>query len=146
MLANSLSLIIVAALGYGVAQLIKFGISLRKDGLDIADLFASGGWPSSHSAVMAATCLHIGYIEGYSSTVFGLALVVTLVVVYDSIGVRRSTGLNTLAIIKLSKKAGIKDIEHGNILGRGHTPFEVIVGLLVGVVVALLYQTLVSQA
>lgn len=129
---KSFGVIAASLLGYVIAQTLKFIIALRKDGLTINDFFASGGVPSSHSSVMASMTVYIGMLEGFDSSIFGLSLVILGVVVYDSLGVRRSTGDNTLAINKIARKLSLKNIQKKSILGRGHNLHEVIAGLAIG--------------
>lgn len=51
-----------------------------------------GGMPSSHTASVVGLTTAVGLLEGTSSTIFALALVISLVVAYDATGVRLHAG------------------------------------------------------
>jgi len=104
-------------------------------------IWRTGGMPSSHSAVVCALATAIGIHEGISSTYFILSLVFALVVLRDSVGVRRAAGLQAKALNNLGKQfakfAGqefhsVKEIQ-------GHTPLEVLVGSCLGVLISVVF-------
>jgi acid phosphatase family membrane protein YuiD len=117
--------------GWVVAQSIKFALTLRKDGVKIQDAVQSGGMPSSHTAFMVSLTTVIGLSSGMSDVLFGISFAVTAVIMYDALGVRRTTGQQTVAIKKLalSTKTKINTLDNA----KGHTLPEVAVGTLVGV-------------
>ena len=84
--------LIAPAIGWFAAQGLKFAINLRKDGLQIKDLYYSGGFPSSHTASTASLATYIGAANGWNSHIFGLAVMLMAVVMYDAVGVRRAVG------------------------------------------------------
>lgn len=127
--------IIAPILGWVVAQGIKFMLSLRKDGISVYDTVQSGGMPSSHTAFMVSLATAIGFGEGFNTAIFALAAAITGIVVYDSMGVRRTTGDQTKAIEKISKSAKVKINIHSS---DGHTPIQVAVGAIIGIVVGLI--------
>src|SRR4051812_11965035 len=100
---NSYAYLIAPTLGWLVAQSLKFAFSLRKNGLQWVDFTASGGMPSSHSAIMMSIATLIGLEQGLTSAMFGLAMAITGIIVYDAIGVRRTVGEHTEAIRELQK-------------------------------------------
>jgi len=132
-----------ALLAWLAAQIIKTLIELvRIRKINLRLLIASGGMPSSHSAIMSAVAVSIGFAEGFGSPIFALAAVVALVVMYDASGVRRAAGNQAAAInllldnpenakIRLEKK--LKEV-------LGHTPFEVLAGAALGIVFAILFR------
>ncbi|MCU0667087.1 MAG: divergent PAP2 family protein [Patescibacteria group bacterium] len=126
-------------LGWILAQTIKLILTLRKDGISWGDSLQSGGMPSSHTAFMVSISTIIGINFGFTSALFALAISVTAIIIYDALGVRRTTGEQTDAIRKLSKKINIKvDLTND---ARGHNPLEIMggvaVGLFVGTVLSL---------
>lgn len=133
---KSYALLIIPFFGWVVAQGIKFGVSLRKDGMQLKDLYASGGFPSSHTAFVVSLATIIGFREGFTSTLFAIIAAVSAVIMYDAIGVRRSSGEQAAAIEELSRSAKIplKTTIH---VSRGHTPLEVIGGIAVGIFVGI---------
>ena len=127
--------------GWVVAQSIKFALTLRKEGLKIQDAVQSGGMPSSHTAFMVALTTVIGLNYGIDDVLFGICFAVTGVIIYDALGVRRTTGQQTVAIKKLAKTAKVTINTLDN--AKGHTLPEVAVGGLVGVGVGIvLYNIL----
>lgn len=129
--------LIAPILGWMVAQSIKFALTLRKDGLRWGDAVQSGGMPSSHSAFMTALSTVIAINVGVTSVAFGIAASLTGIIVYDAMGVRRTTGQQTDAIKELAK-ASNHSLKTEITVSRGHTPAEVTVGCLVGLMVGLI--------
>jgi acid phosphatase family membrane protein YuiD len=122
--------------GWVVAQSIKFGLTLRKDGVTIQDAVQSGGMPSSHTAFMFALTTVVGLTTSISDIAFGITAAITGVIVYDALGVRRTTGQQTEAIKQLAKanKTKLGTIDNA----KGHTLPEVVVGALVGIGVGII--------
>lgn len=102
-------------------------------------LFSPGGMPSSHAALVTSVALAIGLQEGFGTPLFGLAIALAMVVVYDAAGVRRQAGMHAERINKIMKDLleewGVPEGELKEVLG--HTTFEVIAGILLGCVLAL---------
>jgi hypothetical protein len=132
---------ILAATGWAwlVAQILKVIInSIRERRLNLWYMTTMGGMPSSHSATVAGLATAVGVREGFRSTLFAIALVFALVVMYDAAGVRRAAMhqariLNQI-IDELFQGHPISETRLRELLG--HTPFEVIVGAVLGAVVA----------
>ncbi len=120
--------------GWVCAQAIKIMLELRKDGVQLKDAIASGGMPSAHTAGIVALTTVIGRREGIESAIFGLAMAITVIIIYDSLGVRRATGENTVAIQELAKKMKLAGRTHV-LMARGHTPWEVLGGAVLGVAI-----------
>lgn len=100
----------------------------------------SGGMPSSHTSSVTALVTVVGVKEGTSSAMFAISFVFAIIVMYDASGVRRAAGkqagvLNRLVDI-LSKKDKTIKIEEELKELIGHTPFEVVVGAILGTVIA----------
>lgn len=130
--------IVAGALGWIVAQFTKYVIASVKYGKPASyrQLYLSGHMPSAHSATVVAVLVTIGYFDGIQSGLFGLALVFTSVVIYDAMMVRRSSGEQGVAITALLKEQKSK-VPLPRV-AMGHTPLEVVVGCLLGVVVGAL--------
>ncbi|NTW61118.1 divergent PAP2 family protein [Candidatus Saccharibacteria bacterium] len=122
-----------------MAHIIKYIVSkVKKEKHGIrSHLFRSGGMPSSHSASVVALASVIGLKDGFGSGLFGLSVLFAMIVMYDAVKVRRSSGEQGDAIHLMIKelKSNIKLPRSA----KGHTPLEVfagaILGLLVGIVV-----------
>tara|TARA_Y100000589_G_scaffold211260_1_gene199209 strand:+ start:482 stop:961 length:480 start_codon:yes stop_codon:yes gene_type:complete len=104
---------------------IRFGI-----------IFETGGMPSSHSALITALTAGVGLDLGFDDPIFALAVGISLIVMYDASGVRRSAGLQAKEINKLSK-----NIDKSSSLKLketlGHSKIEVVVGSILGPLISL---------
>ncbi len=121
------------------AQVIKVIIALfdkpRKNILKI--LFSTGGMPSSHTSSVVALALACAISEGVGSTAFAITIIFAAVVMIDASGVRYETGKQAVIIKQITQKLFSDDAESINAGLKelvGHTPFQVIMGALLGVV------------
>ena len=124
--------LIVIVVAWLSAHVVKHAVAKIK-GVEVdfvQQLFLSGGMPSSHAATSVALLTVIGLIDGVSSGLFGLAALFTLIVCYDSVKVRRSSGEQGGAIAELI--AATKSAVRVPRVARGHTPVEVVAGALFG--------------
>ena len=104
---------------------IKFGI-----------MFETGGMPSSHSALITGATSGLGFQLGFDNPMFAFAVAVSLIVMYDASGVRKSAGIQAAEINKLSKKLDPKSqVNLKETLG--HTKLQVVVGSFIGPLVTL---------
>ncbi|XP_031394565.1 uncharacterized protein LOC116205986 isoform X2 [Punica granatum] len=60
---------------------------------DLRILFASGGMPSSHSALCTALTTSVALCHGVADSLFPVCLGFSSIVMYDAIGVRRHAGM-----------------------------------------------------
>lgn len=123
-----------------IAQALKVVIGIfRKKRFDFKLFLGSGGMPSAHTA--GATCLATmaGLEQGFDSVYFALAFAFTIVVMFDAQGVRRSTGKQAEILNKVMDdiywQGKIQETRLRELIG--HTPVEVIMGLLLGITIAL---------
>lgn len=128
-------------IAWTLAQLIKVPLNyaLRHE-WDWTLLIAAGGMPSSHSALVTGVSTAIGLQEGWDSPLFAIAGIVAMIVIYDATGVRRHAGdharVLNLMIDELLTGHPLAEKELKEVLG--HTPREVIGGVLLGVLMAFL--------
>jgi acid phosphatase family membrane protein YuiD len=101
--------------------------------------FAAGGMPSSHSALVTSTAAAVGFHYGFDNPVFGVAVAIAMIVVYDATGIRRQAGMQAQKINVL-----VEELLQGHPISEenlrevlGHTPLEALGGVLLGLVVAL---------
>ncbi len=96
----------------------------------------TGGMPSSHSAVVASLMTAIGLSEGLSSPLFAVSFVFSFIVMYDAAGVRLAAGKQAKILNQLINSKQVK-IDTNEKLKEllGHTPIQVFVGALYGVIV-----------
>jgi len=101
-------------------------------------IWRTGGMPSSHSAVVCALVTSVGIKHGIDSDFFIFCLVFALIVLRDAVGVRRAAGLQARALNNLGKQsAKLTGLEFHSVKEiQGHTPLEVLVGSLLGIVIA----------
>ena len=124
----------------GVAQLSKLVIELvvhRRWNPKV--LVETGGMPSSHSALLTGTTAALGWVQGFDGPLFALAAVLCFVVLYDASGVRRAAGLTAARVNAMGDTAmapvdpAPKPLKEN----LGHTRLEVLIGALMGPLVAL---------
>lgn len=102
---------------------------------DIRQLYSSGSMPSAHSAAAVALWITIGLKDGVDSAVFALATFAALVIMYDAVMVRRSSGEQGTAIHALIQE--LRSKVHLPRTAKGHEPLEVAAGAFIGLVVGL---------
>lgn len=136
-------MLMCAALSWFGAQIIKIFTGMFKDRKFnlITLLFSNGGMPSSHTAVVCslATASIIRY--GISSSYAAITLVMAMIVMIDASGVRYETGKQAQIINKIVKEIFSGNQEEVNTGLKelvGHTPFQVLMGALFGIAVAIL--------
>lgn len=127
--------------------LLWFGIQLFKVIYDLVTtkkfnfkrIMGAGGMLSSHSAVVAGLATLIGKYEGVESPIFALAFIMAFVVMYDACGVRRAAGKQAALLNKLIETPGLSGVQVSEKLVEvlGHTPTQVFVGALIGVIAGL---------
>ena len=139
--------LIIPLCAWVLAQLIKMLIALLQGkGLDLAFFVSSGGMPSAHCAMVSALATAIAMTNGFGSPYFAISAILAMIVMYDAAGVRQSVGLQSVVlnriILELKRKENRVKIEAGLRELMGHTPFEVIVGAVLGIVLAWLWLLL----
>lgn len=103
-------------------------------------IMGAGGMPSSHSAVVVGLATLIGKYQGVGTPIFAVSLILAFVVMYDAAGVRRAAGKQAKLLNKLIETPGLTTVQVSEKLVEvlGHTPLQVIVGALIGLVVGLI--------
>ena len=104
-------------------------------------ILGAGGMPSSH-LLLWVMCLSmmIGREYGFSSSIFALSLIFAAVVMYDAAGVRRAAGKQAALLNKIIDTPGLSvpQVQERLVEVLGHTPVQVLVGAIIGVVVGLI--------
>ena len=129
--------------------LLWFGIQLFKLLYDLVTtkkfnfkrILGAGGMPSSHSAVVTSLATLIGKNIGVGTPMFAMALIFAFVVMYDAAGVRRAAGQQARLLNKIVETPGLSGLEVSERLVEvlGHTPLQVVVGAVIGVVAGLIF-------
>ena len=141
-MGNGVEVIISALVATFIAQLLKFIFYYSKHKTINFKIFAStGGMPSSHSAAVVSAMTSVGLVDGFDSTIFAVALVSGLIVMYDAAGLRRSAGqmatqLNMLVDALYEQRP--HSFRNKLIELLGHTPLEVTMGALLGIAISVL--------
>lgn len=119
-----------------LAQFIKIFTGKEK-AVDFSRIFMSGGMPSSHSSFVTSLSTVVGIDRGFDSIEFAICTVFGLIVMYDASGVRRAVGKQAAILNKIVEDLqNRKHIEHETLKELiGHTPKEVILGAILGIVV-----------
>ena len=126
-------------------QIIKFTMeSIVQKKLLWGRLFnGAGGMPSSHSSFSSSLTAMLGLNLGFDSPIFALAVIFTLIVSYDAMGLRMESGLQAKAINKIYdemfKDKGMKKLKEK----IGHKPQEVFVGIILGTLSAIFFTYIV---
>lgn len=131
--------LIAGLIAWFLAQVIKLPLDyLRTGRWNWALMITTGGMPSSHSALVTGTVFAVGLYHGFDDPLFALGVAITMIVTYDAAGVRRQAGIHAQRINVL-----FDELLHGHPISEkdlrevlGHTPLEVVGGILLGLIVA----------
>ena len=142
MLGNQV--LVSAVMGWVVAQFLKtlIDFALNKS-FNAERLVGSGGMPSSHSATVCGMTTAAMLKYGVGSFEFAVSFVVSMVVMYDAIGVRRETGKQAKLLNSILNENPLKLKLNAEVLQEklkeyvGHTPLQVMAGGVLGILVAL---------
>ena len=131
---------IVALISMGLSQIIKIAYFYFIDNkIDFSKLKTAGGLPSSHSAMVTGLSSAIGLQYGWLSPYFQICIIFAFVVIYDAIGIRQAVGEQACILNEILKKENKKEITEL----LGHTPFEVLIGCVIGISTALLIYNII---
>lgn len=112
---------------------------LREKKINVRRIVETGGMPSSHSASVCALTTCVGLREGTGSVLFGVVLYFSLIVMYDAAGLRRAAGRQATLLNRiLHEHIQLPGPPHERLRELlGHTPIEVLVGAIIGVLFSL---------
>lgn len=133
----------ITILAWALAQTIKVVLGvIRTKTFDFKWFIGTGGMPSAHAAGASALAITAGFDYGFNSGIFALAIVFAMVTMFDAQGVRRSAG-NQAKILNqvmgdIYWQGRIQDTRLKELIG--HTPVEVIIGSIIGVLIAIIFQ------
>lgn len=135
----------VTLLAWFIAQGAKVILgTIRERRFNFYWLLGTGGMPSSHSAAVVALMFCIGYEAGFSSPFFAFATIFALITMFDAQTWRRSIGFQARVLNRmlddLHKHKRIQEKQLRELVG--HTPIEVFVGAVIGVVVTVIFYNL----
>ena len=134
--------IIIPILVWFFIQLFKliFDLIVTKK-FNFKRILQAGGMPSSHSGVVVSLTTMIGKDLGINSPIFAVSVIFALVVMYDAAGVRRAAGKQAKLLNKIVETPGLTGVQVQEKLVEvlGHSPKEVLVGALIGIIVGLIF-------
>ena len=133
------SVLMTAILAWAIAQFFKIiSWAFVSRELNFKRLVEPGGMPSSHSAFVTSLATGIGVYEGFGSTIFALSAVFAVIVMYDASGVRRAAGKQARVLNAIVEDLNRRELHPERLRELlGHTPFEVVVGAILGILIAL---------
>ena len=125
------------------AQLIKTIIhAIVTKSIDFTRLIGDGGMPSGHSATVSSLATAAALAYGLGSFEFAMAFIFAIVVCKDAMGVRLETGKQAAIINEIVR--AFDELSSGKLTDVklkefvGHTPIQVLAGILLGIVNAVL--------
>ena len=135
--------LVIAVLACLTAQGLKVVIELIRDRkINFRYLVTTGGMPSAHSALVGALATAIGQSMGWSSPEFAIACLFAVIVMYDAAGVRQAAGRQAKLLNQITEEL----FQDGHNFNEeklkellGHTPFQVLVGLMLGIVISMFF-------
>lgn len=109
--------------------------------LNVRRIVGAGGMPSSHSAIVCSIAVLMGREYGFDTGIFALATIFAFIVMYDAAGVRRAAGKQARILNKILETPGLTTVEvQGKLIeALGHTPIQVFVGALLGIIVGAIF-------
>lgn len=125
-------------LGIQLFKLIYDLVTTKK--FNFRRILQAGGMPSSHTGVVVSLTTMIAKAEGITSPLFAVSLIFSFIVMYDAAGVRRAAGKQAKLLNKIVETPGLSGVEVSERLVEvlGHTPFQVLVGALIGFIVGII--------
>ncbi|MCT7949103.1 divergent PAP2 family protein [Ancylothrix sp. C2] len=132
--------LMVALFSCVLAQVLKVFVELAKHGkVNLRSLVTTGGMPSAHSAFVTSLATGVGQTLGWETAEFAIAAIFAIIVMYDAAGVRQAAGKQARVLNQIIDEFFQEHPEFNeNRLKEllGHTPFQVIVGLVLGVAIS----------
>lgn len=133
-------LFIFPFLAFFLAQISKFFIKGNKLKFNLRTLFSYSGMPSAHSALVVGLTIVIGFLYGILSGIFVLSLVFTVIVISDALHLRSymaKQGKTINALVKDLDEDQFLDDKYPKMIEYiGHTPAQIIAGVIIGIVFA----------
>lgn len=129
-----LSYLFTPFIAWLVAGCLKFLINSIKAKKLAFGLIGYGGLPSNHSAVVSSMAALIALKEGLQHPALGVAVTLAFVVILDASSLRRQVGKQAEIINKLGVAINVEEPALRERMG--HTPVEILAGIITGVCVA----------
>lgn len=130
--------LMTAISSWAIAQILKVIIhAIIHKKLDIYRLFGDGGMPSGHSATVSSLAMICALHYGAGSVEFAVSAIFAIVVCHDAMGVRLETGKQAIILNEIVKAFDVLTTEKLPEVKLkefvGHTPVQVLAGILIGI-------------
>lgn len=143
--------LITAVSSWFIGQILKTVINaILTKKISLERMVGDGGMPSCHSATVSSLALMTGLIEGFNTPIFAIASILAIIVCHDAMGVRLETGkqavlLNDIVDLfrKLAEEEELPEVKLKEFVG--HTPLQVLAGIVLGLINALVMYFLVFR-
>ena len=129
--------LITSVSSWFIAQLMKtiiYAIINKK--IDLTWMFSDGAMPSGHSATVSSLAVFAALRCGFGSFQFAVTAILAIIVCHDATGVRRETGKQAVLLNEIIKAFDVLSTEKLPEVKLkefvGHTPIQVLAGILVG--------------
>lgn len=141
------SVIIITVVSMFLAQVLKFAFdAIKNRRFNREILISTGGMPSSHSSLVMSLVVSIGLFQydlhGFVGLEFAVSLVLALVVIHDAMGVRYEASKHARELNNIKLRLNLIeniDIEEKKLKeSLGHKPKEVLAGVILGIIVAVI--------
>lgn len=97
-------------------------------------LVGDGGMPSGHSATVSSLAVVTGLLCGFGTFQFAATAILAIIVCHDAMGVRQEAGKQAVMlneIIQILEAEDLPEVKLKELVG--HTPLQVIAGVLIGI-------------
>ena len=136
--------VVIAWFSAQTLKVITHTIAYRE--FDIKRFFGDGGMPSAHAATVSSLAAFAGISFGLASFQFAVCAIMTFIVCRDAVGVRRETGKQALIINELRSIIESKDTVEIKLKEFvGHSPLQVAMGMLLGIIVAIVVSMILRS-
>lgn len=137
--------LIVPVTSWIISQLAKLIISwIINKKFEIERMFGDGGMPSTHASTVCSLAAYTAIAFGAGSFEFAFALIFALVVCRDAMGVRRESGKQAALLNEMRRNITALDMATVKLKEFvGHTPLQVIVGGVIGIINAIFWSLVV---
>lgn len=140
--------LLTAVSSWLIAQVLKTVINaVVQKKFSLERLLGDGGMPSGHSATVTSLAVMSALTYGTGSFQFAVTTVLAIVVCHDAMGVRQETGKQAVMIneivrsFRILSEENLQEVKLKEFVG--HTPVQVIAGVLLGVINAFVMFSLV---
>ncbi len=139
-------LIVIPVLACIISQIIKVSVdTITNRKFSFRYIVSTGGMPSAHSALVGSLATGVGQILGWSSPEFAIASIFAGIVMYDAAGVRQAAGKQARVLNQIMEEMINQEDFNEERLKEllGHTPFQVVVGLILGILSSAIFLPLI---